>query len=156
MNHLARRRRSPPEIPASDIWTPGDEVQLDALVAACAMVAQADGCVRPEERHRMIARMRSTPAAAVFGMPEVLEGFDTLSDHLTRDRHAGGAVAEAAVRRLAGQASVSRSLIATAAAIAQADGDFAAEEHAVVMRLCELLGLPADAKAEGANRGASS
>lgn len=142
MNHVVRRRRSPPEIMASDIWTPGDEIQLNALIAACALVAQADGCVRPEERHRMIARMRSTSAAAVFGMQEVLQGFETLSDHLARDRQDGAAVAEAAVRRLAGQAGVSRRLIDTAAAIAQADGDYDAEEHSVVLQLCELLGLP--------------
>lgn len=141
MHHNTRRHRSTPEILASDIWTPGDEIQMDALIAACTLVAHADGRVRPEERQRMIERMRRTPAIAVFGVQEVLLGFETLSERLERDPEDGATVAEAAVHRLAGQAGVSRLLIETASAVANADGDFAPEERAVVLRLCELLGF---------------
>lgn len=143
MNHATGRRRSPPEILVRDVWTPGDELQFDALIAACALVAQADGCVTPEERQRTVDRIRRTPAAGVFGVQEVLEGFGTLNDHLARDPQDGAAVVEAAVRRLAGQAGVSRLLIETASAVAQADGHFDDEERAVLLRLCELLRLPA-------------
>lgn len=155
MNHIIRRRRSPPEILGSDVWTPGDEIQLDALIAACALVAQADGRVRREERQRMIDRMRRTPAVAVFGVQEVLLGFETLSDHLARDWEDGAAVAEAAVRRLAGKAGVSRLLIETASAVARADGDFDAEERVVVLRLSALLGLSPSGCATQAHEGAA-
>ena len=39
-------------------WTPGDEVQMEALVAACAMVAHADGWVTPEERRKLLVRRK--------------------------------------------------------------------------------------------------
>jgi tellurite resistance protein len=37
-----------------DAWTPGDLVQFEALVSACALVAQSDG--------RVTERMRTLPA----------------------------------------------------------------------------------------------
>ena len=75
-------------------------------------------------------------------MQEVLLGFETLGERIARDPEDGATVAEAAIRRLAGQASVSRLLIETASAVAHADGDFAPEERMVLLRLCELLGFP--------------
>ena len=59
------RRRAP--IDRDDVWTPGDVIQMDAVVAGCAMVAQADGWVTLNERTRMIDRMRNSTAIAFFG-----------------------------------------------------------------------------------------
>lgn len=44
-NRLLRKR---PAIDQNDVWTPGNIVQMDAVVAACAMVSQADGWVTPD------------------------------------------------------------------------------------------------------------
>ncbi|UTP40526.1 TerB family tellurite resistance protein [Phenylobacterium sp. LH3H17] len=141
MNRVTHKRRNPPTVAPADVWTPGDLVEMDALIAACALVAQADGWVTPDERQSMVERLRTTPAVALFGIPEVLAGFETLNGRFDRDLDDGVAAAEAAVRRLAGRAGPARLLVQTACAIAEADGGFDAEERDVILRLCDLLDL---------------
>lgn len=141
MTHATHKHRTPPAISATDVWTPGDEIEMDALIAACALVAQADGSVRPEERQRMLERLRRSPAVAVFGVQEVLQGFAILNERFERDSGDDVPAAEAAVRRLAGRSGPSRLLVETACAVAAADGVFDAEERDVIVRLCELLDL---------------
>ena len=141
MTLATQKHRTPPAISATDVWTPGDELEMDALIAACALVAQADGWVTPDERQRTVERMRRSPAVAVFGVQEVLLGFESLNERFDRDLDDGVATAEAAVRRLAGRSGPSRLLVETACAVAEADGGFDAEERDVVLRLCNLLDL---------------
>ncbi|WP_245162521.1 tellurite resistance TerB family protein [Brevundimonas sp. AJA228-03] len=112
---------------------------MDAVVAGCAMVAQADGWVTSDERNRMIDRMRSSPTIAFFGIDDVLVLFEALNHRFDRDVDDGEATAEVAVSRLRGQPGPSRLLIETACSVAEADGGFDAEERAVILRLCELL-----------------
>lgn len=130
---LGAVRRELPAAPAPEFGR--------ALAAACALVAQADGCIRAEERQRVVERMRRSPAVAVFGLQEVLLGFEILNERCERDLGDGVAAAETAVRRLAGRSGPSRLLVETACAVAEADGGFDAEERDVVLRLCELLNL---------------
>lgn len=133
--------RRAPGIDPADVWTPGDTDQMEALVAACALVAQADGWVTPDERRRMLDRIRCSASIAVFGADEVAFAFQALVDRFDRDLDAAEAAAEAAVARLRGRPGPSRLLIETACAIADADGGFDREERDLVMRLCRLLGL---------------
>jgi len=131
------KRRAP--IDRDDVWTPGDVIQMDAVVAGCAMVAQADGWVTPDERQRMIDRMRNSPTVAFFGADDVIVLFEALNLRFDRDLDDGEATAEVAVSRLRGQSGPSRALIETACAVAEADGGFDAEERAVILRLCTIL-----------------
>ncbi|WP_309630308.1 TerB family tellurite resistance protein [Brevundimonas sp.] len=131
------RKQTP--IDFGDVLTPGDVFQMDAMVAACAMVAQADGWVTPDERKRMIDRMRNSPTLAFLGVDDVLVLFDALNLRFERDLDDGEATAEVAVARLRGQTGASRLLIETACSVAEADGGFDAEERAVIFRLCTLL-----------------
>lgn len=135
----APRRR--PVIDPQDVFTPGDLNQLDAVVAGCALVAQADGWVTPDERRRMLERMRNSPTVAFFGADDVLVLFEALNLRFERDLDDGEATAETAIKRLCGQSGPSRALVETACAVAQADGGFDAEERAVILRLCDLLDL---------------
>ena len=153
MPYATQKHRVPPAISTTDVWTPGDEIEMDALVAACALVAQADGWVTADERQRMVERMRRSPAVAAFGVQEVLLGFETLNERFDRDLDDGVAAAETAVRRLTGRAGPSRLLVETACAVAEADGGFDAEERDVVLRLCELLELAPAAFDVVADRG---
>lgn len=136
-SNRTRRRRA--QIDQDDVWTPGDVVQMDAVVAGCAMVAQADGWVTPDERKRMIERMRKSPTIAFFGTDDVLVLFEALNLRFERDPDDGQATAEVAIRRLRGQPGPSRLLIETACSVAEADGGFDAEERALTLRLCDLL-----------------
>jgi len=131
-----RRRAS---VQPDDVWTYGDVVQMDAIVAACALVAQADGWVTPQERNRTTERMSRSPNVRFFGLHEVIVGFEALNMRFDRDLDDGEAMAEAAISRLRGQPGPSRLLIETACSVAEADGGFDAEERAALLRICELL-----------------
>jgi len=139
MPRSSRLMQRPAPIDRDDVWTPGDVIQMDAVVAGCAMVAQADGWVTPDERKRMIDRMRNSPTVAFFGADDVIVLFEALNLRFDRDLDDGEATAEVAVSRLRGQSGPSRALIETACAVAEADGGFDAEERAVILRLCRIL-----------------
>lgn len=137
-NRLLRKR---PAIDQNDVWTPGNIVQMDAVVAACALVSQADGWVTPDERTRMLDRMRNSPTIAFFGTDDALLMFEALQLRFERDLDDGEATAEIAVARLRGQPGPSHLLIETACSVAEADGGFDAEERTVILRLCNILGV---------------
>ena len=126
-------------------WTPGEASQFDALVAACALVAYADGWITPDERQEVLNRLRRLDAIAVFGIEDALAAFESLTEHMERDLDDGVDAAEAAVRRLRGRPGPARLLVEAACAIAASDGGFDEAERKVILRLCDLVALdPAD------------
>lgn len=135
-NNVHRERRP---VDPHEVWTMGDVAQMDAVVAACALVAQADGWVTAQERKRMIDRMSRSPSIRFFGLHEVTVGFEALNRRFDLDLEDGEAAAEAAIAVLRGQSGPSHLLIDTACSVAEADGGFDAEEREVVLRLCRLL-----------------
>lgn len=139
LSNNARRERRPVE--PHDVWTMGDVARMDAVVAACALVAQADGWVTAPERRRMIDRMSQSPSIRFFGLHEVTVGFEALNMRFDLDLEDGEAAAEAAVAALRGQPGPSHLLIDTACSVAEADGGFDAGERDVILRLCRLLDL---------------
>lgn len=141
MSRSDRKERRRASIQPDDVWTHGDVVQMDAVVAACALVAQADGWVTLQERNRMTDRMRESASIRFFGLHEVIVGFEALNMRFDRDLADGEATAEAAIAQLRGQPGPSRLLIETACAVAEADGGFDAEERAALLRMCDLLDI---------------
>lgn len=127
--------------PIDDVWTPTQVHLLDALVGACALVAHADGWVTPEERKRMLERMRGLPALEVFGLAEALVCFEALEDRFERNPEAGRAEARKAIRRLRGQEGAAHTVVTSACAVAAADGGYDGEERQVLLRICHLLAL---------------
>ena len=127
--------------PIDDVWTPTQVHMLDALVGACALVAHADGWVTPEERKRVLERMRALPALQVFGVAEASVCFEALEDRFDRNPEAARAEARKAVRRLRGQGEAARLVVSSACAVADADGGFDGEERQVLLRICHLLAL---------------
>ena len=126
-------------------WTPGDEVQLNALVAACAMVAHADGWVTTDERRKLVERIGSLDAAHAFGPQDVLLAFETRIAHFEQDLDGAETDAEAAIVRMRSRPAAARLLAKAACEVAAADGGFDGEERNAVLRICELLELnPAD------------
>ncbi|MBX9707825.1 MAG: TerB family tellurite resistance protein [Caulobacteraceae bacterium] len=135
---LASRRAV---VDPAELCTPGAVDQLDATVAACALVAQADGWVTPEEARQMLARMRGSPTLAFFGAEEPSVLFDALNVRFETDLDEAEALAEATVARLRGRPEIARQVIETACAVAEADGGFDAAERETVLRLCQMLNV---------------
>jgi tellurite resistance protein TerB len=124
-----------------DAWTPGDLVQFEALVSACALVAQSDGWVTPEETHRVTERMRTLPALDVFGISDLIEAFEARIEDFNRDPEAALVMSEGTIRRLRDKPDAARLVASAACAVASADGGFDAEERAAILRICALLVL---------------
>lgn len=138
----------------NDTWTPGNITQMDAVTAACAMVSHADGWVSPDERTRMLDRMRNSPTIAFFGADDALLMLEALNLGFERDLEEGLTAAEIAIARLRGQPGPSRLLIETACSVARSDGVLDPEERTVIMRLCKVLGVdPASCNLESADGG---
>lgn len=138
----------------NDTWTPGNITQMDAVIAACAMVSHADGWVSPDERTRMLDRMRNSPTIAFFGADDALLMLEALNFGFERDLEEGLTAAEIAIARLRGQPGPSRLLIETACSVARSDGVLDPEERTVIMRLCKVLGVdPASCNLESAGGG---
>lgn len=125
----------------TDAWTPAQVEQLDALVAACALVAHADGWVTLEERGRMLERLRGLSVLAVFGVDDTLEAFEAFEQRFEADPEGARVEAELLVRRLRGRDDAARRLVNSACAVAVADGGLDAEERDVLLRICALVGL---------------
>lgn len=124
-----------------DAWTPGGLVQFEALVSACALVAQSDGWVTPEETRRVTERMRTLPALDVFGISDLIEAFEARIEDFNRDPEAAAIMSEGTIRRLRDKPDAARLVASAACAVASADGGFDAEERAAILRICALLVL---------------
>jgi len=124
-----------------DVWTPDNAIQMDAVVAACALVAQADGWVTVEERQAMVRRMRTSPLVTVFDLDEIQSAFTVLNQRFDHDLENGEAHAEAAIAAMDNQPKFARLLVETACSITDADGGFDPAEWQAIVRICDLLGL---------------
>ena len=124
-----------------DAWTPGGLVQFEALVSACALVAQSDGWVTPEETRRVTERMRTLPALDVFGIGDLIEAFEARIEDFNRDPEAAAIMSEGTIRRLRDKPDAARLVASAACSVASADGGFDAEERAAILRICALLVL---------------
>ena len=138
-NPARTRRDIGLDTPTSAVWTPSEASQFDALVAACALVAYADGWITPEERDEVRDRLRRLDAIALFGIEDALAAFEQHVERFERDLDDGVEAAEAAVQRLAARPGPAHLLVVAACAIAGSDGGFDEAERETILRLCDLL-----------------
>lgn len=129
------------------LWVASDALQLEALVAACALVAHADGWVTHEERSGVHARMRRLDATAVFGVQRALVAFESMIVAFERDPVVATVRAHDAIRRLARDRGPCQALVEAACSIAIADGGFDKAERDVILDICDLLDV--DPQAHG-------
>ena len=141
MPNLRTQRPVHHERQPSDVWTPGEAAQLDALAAACALIACADGWVTPEEQRGARERMRRLEAVSVFGVDEAMAAFEGFVLRFEHDPADARLAAEAAIRRMRGRRGPSRLLISAACGVADADGSLDAEEREQILRLCTMLDI---------------
>ncbi|MBK8510434.1 MAG: tellurite resistance TerB family protein [Candidatus Competibacteraceae bacterium] len=116
---------------------------LESVVAGCALVAHADGVVRPEEKQKMMGFLRNSDVLSVFDPQEIIGIFDKYSKQFEFDHQIGQASALQVVAKLKGKDSESRLMVRVCCAIGAADGNFDDQEKAVVRAICNELGLNA-------------
>lgn len=111
--------------------------QLDALVAACVLIAQVDGAVTPDERGRMVERLRSQPLLEGLELETALRAFEALDARFDARPEETWVEAEMMIRRLKGHAAAEA--VASAAVAVSIDGGLEAEERSAVLDICAWL-----------------
>jgi tellurite resistance protein TerB len=114
---------------------------MEAVAAACAMVASADGLVRPEEAAKVIDYAQIDETLAVFDYYEVMETFEAYVRRFEFDYNVGRQKAFEAIRKLVGRPEQARLLVLVSMAVADADGDFDNNQRLAVRDICRVAGL---------------
>ncbi|WP_432571614.1 tellurite resistance TerB family protein [Kineococcus sp. SYSU DK005] len=113
----------------------------EASMAACALIAAADGRVDPAERQKTAAFIGSHDVLAAFDAAQLRESFDRYCGKLTTDHDFGRIEALQAVGKLRAKPDQARAVVQVGVLVGGADGDFDADERRAVRDLCTALGL---------------
>ncbi len=117
---------------------------MEATVAGCAMVAFADGTIKPEEKAKMGGFIQRDDALNVFDMSDVIATFEKFVQGFEFDAHIGKAEALKAIAKIKNPEEA-KLLVRVCCAVGTADGDFSEAEKRMVGEICRELGLtPAD------------
>ena len=96
-------KQSYSEVPANlktEVTKIRNKSHLEAVVAGCALVAHADGVVRPEEKQKMMGFLRNSEVLSAFSTEEVIAIFDKYARQFEFDYQIGQAGALQAVAKV--------------------------------------------------------
>lgn len=116
---------------------------MEAVVSACALVAAADGNVSSEEKQKMMGYMQSSDELKVFKTLDVMNAFNDAVAKFEFDAEIGKAEALKTISKLKSDEGASKLLVRVCCAIGAADGEFDAQEKAMVALIATDLGLNA-------------
>jgi len=116
---------------------------LEATVAACALVAAADGSISSEEKKKMVAYLQASEELKVFKLEEVIAFFNQITAKFDFDADIGKIEAMKIIGRLKGNDGAARTMVRVCCVIGASDGDFDDKEKSVVRAICAELGLAA-------------
>ncbi|MFC0414771.1 TerD family protein [Cytobacillus solani] len=114
---------------------------MDAVVAACALVALADGRLDQTERQKMIEFVNQSEELRVFDTNKVIQQFNLFVQKIERDSIIGRAEAFKALGRIRSKPEIARLVARYCIAIGYADGHFDPSEKQIVTEICMELGL---------------
>ena len=114
---------------------------LEAVAAACALVATADGEVSFSERARLDTVIESLSQLRLFDPHEVVDAFDEHVAQLADDEDGVAAMLKVirAGTRADGAADL---LLRISAVMSLADGRDSSDEHEIIHKICAALQLP--------------
>lgn len=141
------RKHDPRQLTQAELrreFEQADSTLMEAIVAGCALVANADGWVAREERRRMQGMVRAIDPVAAFSGDEVDAFFKQINNRFSEDHDEAERHVLALVEKLRGRQPESDLLITVCQAIAGADGGYDAEERQALLKLCTTLNLDPD------------
>lgn len=115
---------------------------MEATMAACALVATADGEVSFSERVRLDQMLESLEELQAFDPHEAVECFNGYVGELGEDAEAGRASALQAVGRIADEADEAALVLKLCIALCRADGRFTESERLAARRVAQALKTP--------------
>ncbi|NAZ86263.1 tellurite resistance TerB family protein [Kineococcus indalonis] len=113
----------------------------EASMAACALIAAADGRIDPAERQKTAAFIGSHDVLAAFDAAQLRESFERYCGKLSSDRDFGRIEALQAVGKLRSKPDQARAVVQVGVLVGGADGDFDDDERRAVRDLCTAVGL---------------
>jgi tellurite resistance protein TerB len=118
---------------------------MEAVVNGCALVAAADGSIDASEKQKMAGFIERAEELKHFEMRQVIEVFQKAANDFEFDHGIGKASALKVIGKIKGNEDQARLLVRVVCAIGAADGEFDAQEKAMVAEIARELGLdPAD------------
>jgi tellurite resistance protein TerB len=118
-----------------------NEKFMDAVCAACAMIAVADGTIDPVEKQKMMGFMQHSDELSVFDFDKVTSSFSAIAKKFEFDMGIGKAEALKVISRVKDKPEQARMVVRVAIAIGGSDGNFDEHEKAAVRAICTELGL---------------
>lgn len=114
---------------------------MEATMAACALVATADGTVSFSERHRVDQILERLDQLRVFDPHEAIDLFDDFVEELKESPEAGRTAALERLAKIAEDQESSHLLVRICCAVSEADGKFSTAERQQIEEICQALGL---------------
>ncbi len=114
---------------------------MNACTAGCAIIANADGVVSPEEKRKMMAFMNSSDVLSLYDSADVIKAFEAHCSKYEFDAQIGEAEALRVVAGIKSKPPEARLLVRACCVIAASDGNFDENERGAVTRICHELGL---------------
>lgn len=122
-----------------------NETFLQAVCAACAKIAVADGTIDPVEKQKMMGFMQHSDELKVFDFDKITAAFGDVAKKFEFDIGIGNAEALKIIGRVKDKPEQARMVVRVAIAIGSSDGNFDEHEQRAVREICTELGLdPAD------------
>jgi tellurite resistance protein TerB len=129
---------------ANELEIEVSEDLIEALAAATAMVAFADGVSSPEEREELLAVFEEEDRLTDIDLDDLFDAFDDYAERFTEDRKLAESEALATVAVFDDSPDLGRLVMRAALVIASTDGTLTPEEERATRQLCEALGLETD------------
>jgi len=114
---------------------------MEATMAGLALVTNANGVVKDEEMQLMIGLISRDEDLKVYDVSEMISVFKKRMEGFQLSPIVGQAECLAEVGKLKKKNDQSMVLIGKCCAIGSADGDFDANEKAIVKKMCDVLGI---------------
>jgi tellurite resistance protein TerB len=117
---------------------------VEALAAATAMVAFADGVPTPEEREELLGVFEEEDRLTEIDLDDLFDAFDDYAERFAEDPKAAEEEALTAVAMFDDTPELGRLVVRAALAAASSDGILGPEEEKAVQALCDALGVEVD------------
>lgn len=125
-----------------DLWHDEEaSLQIETIAAACALIAYADGIVRPAEHDSMAASLSRFGLVDDRSRMELLAEFEHVTASFEIDPSTGERTALTTIGRLQGKSRFAQALIETCRLIGEADGHYIVEEQSALVKICRQLGV---------------
>ena len=140
---MVYRSPRPPSDLAADAAEFREPAFRDALIAAVALVAHADGVPSPAERSRFLSFMEDDPALATFSREAVLDELAAHEANYRFDPEIGALMAKEKLAPIAGRTRLCSALVRICRAVIPADGVIHPAEHRALAEIRSVLGITA-------------